>query len=139
MYVVCAKDRADALFKQVHVSKTLKGRSNDAIGSACLYIACRQEGVPRTFKGLCQEFYNISYFIVSKCQLFSLHLISFVFIQLYSAFVCIHFILLQSTFIFWLTSSAGVGCFFCSMFQKKSKIVTYIQIKFFVFVYFGPC
>jgi len=49
---VCIQDRADALFKQVHVSKTLKGRSNDAIGSACLYIACRQEGVPRTFKGL---------------------------------------------------------------------------------------
>lgn len=46
-------DRADALFKQVHVSKTLKGRSNDAIGSACLYIACRQEGVPRTFKEIC--------------------------------------------------------------------------------------
>jgi len=47
-----AKDRANALFKQVHVSKSLKGRSNDAIGSACLYIACRQETVPRTFKGL---------------------------------------------------------------------------------------
>ena len=31
--------------------KSLKGRSNDAIASACLYIACRQEGVPRTFKG----------------------------------------------------------------------------------------
>jgi len=46
------KDRANALFKQVHVSKSLKGRSNDAIGSACLYIACRQETVPRTFKGL---------------------------------------------------------------------------------------
>lgn len=29
------------------------GRSNDAIASACLYIACRQEGVPRTFKEIC--------------------------------------------------------------------------------------
>lgn len=47
------QDRADALFKQVNVSKTLKGRSNDGIASACLYIACRQESVPRTFKGLC--------------------------------------------------------------------------------------
>ena len=27
-----------------------KGRSNEAIAAACLYIACRQEGVPRTFK-----------------------------------------------------------------------------------------
>jgi len=46
-------DRADVLFKQVHVSKALKGRSTDAISSACLYIACRQEGVPRTFKEIC--------------------------------------------------------------------------------------
>jgi len=46
-------DRANQLFKQVHDTKTLKGRSNDAIASACLYIACRQEGVPRTFKEIC--------------------------------------------------------------------------------------
>jgi len=46
-------DRANALFKQVHDGKNLKGRSNDAIASACLYIACRQEGVPRTFKEIC--------------------------------------------------------------------------------------
>lgn len=43
-------DRANVLFKQVHDGRNLKGRSNDAIASACLYIACRQEGVPRTFK-----------------------------------------------------------------------------------------
>ncbi len=46
-------DRANLLFKQVHDGRTLKGRSNDAIASACLYIACRQEGVPRTFKEIC--------------------------------------------------------------------------------------
>lgn len=46
-------DRANLLFKQVHDGKALKGRSNDAISSACLYIACRQEGVPRTFKEIC--------------------------------------------------------------------------------------
>lgn len=46
-------DRAKTLFKQVHDQKTLKGRSNDAIASACLFIACRQEGVPRTFKEIC--------------------------------------------------------------------------------------
>ena len=45
------QDRGNMLFKQVHEGKSLKGRSNDAIASACLYIACRQEGVPRTFKG----------------------------------------------------------------------------------------
>ncbi|KAI1303211.1 Transcription initiation factor IIB [Halotydeus destructor] len=47
------QDRANLLFKQVHDGKTLKGRGNDAIASACLYIACRQEGVPRTFKEIC--------------------------------------------------------------------------------------
>lgn len=46
-------DRAAATFKQVHDGKSLKGRSNDAIASACLYIACRQEGVPRSFKEIC--------------------------------------------------------------------------------------
>lgn len=46
-------DRANTLFKQVHDGKSLKGRSNDAIASACLYIACRQESVPRTFKEIC--------------------------------------------------------------------------------------
>merc|ERR1712155_97572 len=43
-------DRANQLFKMVADGKNLKGRSNDAIAAACLYIACRQEGVPRTFK-----------------------------------------------------------------------------------------
>ena len=46
-------DRANLLFKQVHDGRTLRGRSNEAIASACLYIACRQEGVPRTFKEIC--------------------------------------------------------------------------------------
>lgn len=46
-------DRANNLFKQVHDGKNLRGRSNDAIASACLYIACRQEKVPRTFKEIC--------------------------------------------------------------------------------------
>jgi transcription initiation factor TFIIB len=46
-------DRANVLFKQVHEGKSMKGRSNDAIASACLYLACRQEQVPRTFKEIC--------------------------------------------------------------------------------------
>lgn len=52
-------DRANNLFKQVHDGKNLKGRANDAIASAALYIACRQEGVPRTFK-VCSIFMMIS-------------------------------------------------------------------------------
>ncbi|KAL4218993.1 Transcription initiation factor IIB [Mactra antiquata] len=46
-------DRANTLFKQVNDTKSLKGRSNDAVCSACMYIACRQEFVPRTFKEIC--------------------------------------------------------------------------------------
>jgi transcription initiation factor TFIIB len=43
-------DYANNLFKQEHGGKNLKVRANHAIASACLYIECRQEGVPRTFK-----------------------------------------------------------------------------------------
>ena len=43
-------DRANNLFKMVRDGNNAKGRANDAIAAACLYIACRQEGVPRTFK-----------------------------------------------------------------------------------------
>lgn len=50
-------DRANLLFKQVHDGRNLKGRANDAIASACLYIACRQERVPRTFKVCSIYFY----------------------------------------------------------------------------------
>jgi len=46
-------DRAKVNFKEAYESRQLKGRSNDAIAAACLYIACRQEGVPRTFKEIC--------------------------------------------------------------------------------------
>lgn len=46
-------DRANNLFKQIHDGKMSKGRSNDARAAACLYISCRQEGVPRTFKEIC--------------------------------------------------------------------------------------
>lgn len=66
-------DRANMLFKQVHDTRSLKGRSNDAIASACLYIACRQERVPRSFKVSCANFLLIScylIFIVLKLSFF---------------------------------------------------------------------
>lgn len=40
-------DRANVLFKQIYDDKNFKGHTIDAIASASLYIACRQEGVPR--------------------------------------------------------------------------------------------
>ena len=43
-------DRANNLFKMVSDGKDLKGKANNAIAAAFLYIACREEGVPRTFK-----------------------------------------------------------------------------------------
>ncbi|KRY59245.1 Transcription initiation factor IIB [Trichinella britovi] len=47
------QDQANLLFKQVQETKALKGKNNDAVASACLYIACRKDGVPRTFKEIC--------------------------------------------------------------------------------------
>ncbi len=46
------KDRANEIYKKVEDLKSIRGRSQDAILAACLYIACRQEDKPRTFKGL---------------------------------------------------------------------------------------
>uniref|UniRef100_A0A182NLK1 Transcription initiation factor IIB n=1 Tax=Anopheles dirus TaxID=7168 RepID=A0A182NLK1_9DIPT len=46
-------DLAKIIFKRVHDATDIKHRPIDAKASACLYIACRQEGVPRTFKELC--------------------------------------------------------------------------------------
>ena len=43
-------DRASSLFKRVHQMRKLKGRPHDTICAAVLYIACRQESVPRAFK-----------------------------------------------------------------------------------------
>ncbi|KAI1730782.1 transcription factor TFIIB repeat domain-containing protein [Ditylenchus destructor] len=47
------QDQAARLFKDVLDSKTLRGKNSEAQAAACLYIACRKEGVPRTFKEIC--------------------------------------------------------------------------------------
>src|ERR1700739_1151529 len=44
-------DAAQQLYIRVYGS--IKGKSSDAIGGACLYISCRQKGVPRTFMEIC--------------------------------------------------------------------------------------
>ncbi|XP_050072413.1 transcription initiation factor IIB-like [Anopheles maculipalpis] len=46
-------NHAKNLFKRVQEVQELRHRSMDAKATACLYIACRQEVVPRTFKELC--------------------------------------------------------------------------------------
>ena len=58
--------RAKQLFKMVYEGKTLKGRSHDAISAACVYIACRQEGVPRSFKEIVATC-SVSKVKISRC------------------------------------------------------------------------
>lgn len=43
-------DTAKHLFKLVDDAKAFKGKSQDAIIAGCIFIACRQCGVPRTFR-----------------------------------------------------------------------------------------
>ena len=43
-------DRANQLVKTVHDGHKVLGEKNKVIAAACLYIACRQEKFPRTFK-----------------------------------------------------------------------------------------
>ncbi|KAI4330519.1 hypothetical protein MLD38_028803 [Melastoma candidum] len=51
--VATIKDRANEIFKRVEDQKSSKGRNQDALLAACLYIACRQEDKPRTVKEIC--------------------------------------------------------------------------------------
>lgn len=43
-------DTSKQLFKRVDEEKLLRGKNQDAIVAACIFIACRQGRVPRTFK-----------------------------------------------------------------------------------------
>lgn len=45
--------QAAELYKKVRDSKKLPGKSTEALSAACLYIACRKEQVPRTFREIC--------------------------------------------------------------------------------------
>lgn len=51
--VATIKDRASEIYKKVEDLKSIRGRNQDAILAACLYIACRQEDRPRTVKEIC--------------------------------------------------------------------------------------
>ncbi len=43
-------DTAKHLFKMVEEGKAFKGKSQDAIIAGCIFISCRQNNVPRTFR-----------------------------------------------------------------------------------------
>lgn len=47
-------DTAKQLYKRADDEKLLRGKSVDAIIAACIFIACRQAHVPRTFREICQ-------------------------------------------------------------------------------------
>jgi transcription initiation factor TFIIB len=70
------KDRASEIYKKVEDIKSIRGRSQDSMVAACLYIACRQEDKPRTFKEICsvatgaskQEIGRATKFIVKQLE-----------------------------------------------------------------------
>jgi len=47
------QDRAAENYKRVLDSKQLHGKKTEVQAAACLYIACREEDAPRTFKEIC--------------------------------------------------------------------------------------
>lgn len=47
-------DSAKQLYKKVEDGKLLRGRAPEAIMAACIYIGCRENGVTRTFKEICE-------------------------------------------------------------------------------------
>jgi len=49
-------DTPKQLYKRVYEEKILKGKPNDAVVAACIFVACRQARVPRTF----QEIVNLT-------------------------------------------------------------------------------
>ncbi|KAJ3298717.1 transcription initiation factor IIB [Borealophlyctis nickersoniae] len=46
-------DSAKQLFKTADDSKKFKGKSPEAVMAACIYVACRENNVTRTFKEIC--------------------------------------------------------------------------------------
>ncbi|URD72357.1 TFIIB zinc-binding [Musa troglodytarum] len=50
---LAGEDRANEIYKKIGDLKSIRGRNQDAILAACLYIACRQEDRPRTVKEIC--------------------------------------------------------------------------------------
>lgn len=82
-------DRANYLFKQVHDTQKLRRRPHDILASACLYLACREEGVPRTFKVIAFNnilviYYNLRVSTVRYCDFFLAKSKYYCFHQFYS-------------------------------------------------------
>ncbi|KAH9904062.1 cyclin-like protein [Xylariomycetidae sp. FL2044] len=51
-----AQDSAKHIFKLTEEAKAFKGKSQDAVIAGCIFLSCRQHGVPRTFR----EIYSLT-------------------------------------------------------------------------------
>lgn len=80
MLIICdgsfylLQDRASEIYKKVEDQKSSRGRNQDAILAACLYIACRQEDKPRTVKGTALDFYKYGSSSIFVCVWASLNM-----------------------------------------------------------------
>ncbi|KAK2712497.1 hypothetical protein QYM36_011253 [Artemia franciscana] len=60
-------DKAIHLFNTIHDTEFLKGKTEDSIGSACLYITCRIVSMPRTLKEVFAVFNDHKIEIAKVC------------------------------------------------------------------------
>lgn len=58
------KDRASEIYKRLEDQKCTRGRNLEALVAGCIYIACRQEGKPRTVKGATCNLFHIWFTII---------------------------------------------------------------------------
>ncbi|EGG13783.1 transcription initiation factor IIB [Cavenderia fasciculata] len=61
------QDTAKELFRQMDDRKPMKGKSADGMLAASLYMACRIDGIARTFKEVCALSNNVSKKELAKC------------------------------------------------------------------------
>ncbi|KAG7451745.1 TFIIB-domain-containing protein [Guyanagaster necrorhizus] len=59
-------DTAKQIFKHAEQGQILRGKPTDAIIAACIFIACRQAHVPRTFREMC-DLTRVSKKVLGQC------------------------------------------------------------------------
>ena len=65
-----AKNGACDLYSMVSTAHSTQGKASVAMFAACLYIACRQEGMTRTFKEICGAAVGSTVKEIGKCYRF---------------------------------------------------------------------
>ena len=59
-------DLAKQLYKRTYEAKLLRGKPLDAIIAACIFVACRQAHIPRTFREIC-DIMRVSKKLLGHC------------------------------------------------------------------------